>query len=96
VTSYPPLRQDIAVIVEAPVAAGDVVSAARRAGGADLAAVEVFDVYDGPPIPAGRKSLAMHLVFQAADRTLTDAEADAARAAIVEALREEFAAELRG
>jgi phenylalanyl-tRNA synthetase beta chain len=96
VTSYPPLRQDIAVIVDAPVAAGDVVSAARRAGGSDLAAVDVFDVYDGPPIPAGRKSLAMHLVFQAADRTLTDAEADAARTAIVEALREEFAAELRG
>ena len=96
VTSFPPLRQDIAVVVDAPVAAGDVVATARRTGGPDLAEVEVFDVYDGPPIPAGRKSLAMHLVFQASDRTLTDAEADAARAAIVDALRDEFAAELRG
>jgi phenylalanyl-tRNA synthetase beta subunit len=38
----------------------------------------------------------MHLVFQASDRTLTDAEADTARAAIVDALRDEFAADLRG
>ncbi len=46
----------------------------------------MFDVYRGPQVGEGRKSLALHLVFQAADRTLTDAEADAVRARVVAAL----------
>ena len=96
VTSFPPLRQDIAVIVPEELAAGDVVAAVREAGGAELAAVRVFDVYRGPQVGQGRKSLALHLVFQAADRTLTDAEGDAARERIVARLADRFGAELRG
>ena len=56
----------------------------------------MFDVYEGPQVGEGRKSLALHLVFQAPDRTLTDAEADAARERIVDALSERFGATLRG
>jgi phenylalanyl-tRNA synthetase beta chain len=96
VTSFPPLRQDIAVIVPEELAAGDVVAAVREAGGAELATVRVFDVYRGPQVGEGRKSLALHLVFQAADRTLTDAEGDAARERIVARLAGRFGAELRG
>ncbi len=96
VTSFPSLRQDIAVVVGDDVAAGDVVAAARAAGGALLSRVEVFDVYRGDQIGAGKVSLALHLVFQAPDRTLTDAEADHARGEIVTALQSQFAAELRG
>ena len=57
--------------------------------------VEVFDVYRGAQVGEG-KSLALHLVFQAPDRTLTDAEADQARADIVASLKAAFGAELRG
>ena len=95
VTSFPPLRQDIAVVVSEDVPAGRVADVVRSAGGEALARVEVFDVYRGPQVGEGRKSLALHLVFQAADRTLTDAEADAARERIVAALAADVGGELR-
>jgi phenylalanyl-tRNA synthetase beta chain len=95
VTSFPPLRQDIAVIVDEDVPAGRVVEVVRSSGGAELAGVDVFDVYRGPPVPEGRKSVALHLVFQSSDRTLTDAEGDAARGRIVAALASELGGELR-
>jgi phenylalanyl-tRNA synthetase beta chain len=95
VTSFPPLRQDIAVVVAEDVPAGRVVEVVRSAGGRALARAEVFDVYRGPQVGEGRKSLALHLVFQAPDRTLTDAEADAVREGIVAALGAEVGGELR-
>jgi phenylalanyl-tRNA synthetase beta chain len=95
VTSFPPLRQDIAVVVAEDVPAGRVVEVVRSSGGAELAAVDVFDVYRGAPVPEGRKSVALHLVFQSSERTLTDAEGDAARARIVAALASEVGGELR-
>ena len=95
VTSFPPLRQDIAVVVSEDVPAGRAVDVVRSAGGEALARVEVFDVYRGPQVGEGRKSLALHLVFQAPDRTLTDAEADAVRERIVAALRADVGGELR-
>jgi phenylalanyl-tRNA synthetase beta chain len=95
VISFPPLRQDIAVVVAEDVPAGRVVGVVRAAAGAELATVEVFDVYRGPQVGEGRKSLALHLVFQAADRTLTDVEADALRERVVAALSEQVGGELR-
>ena len=95
VISFPPLRQDIAVVVAEDVPAGAIVAVVRDAAGAELAAVEVFDVYRGLQVGEGRKSLALHLVFQAADRTLTDAEADALRERVVAALSEQVGGELR-
>jgi phenylalanyl-tRNA synthetase beta chain len=95
VISFPPLRQDIAVVVADDVPAGRVVDVVRAAAGPALAQVEVFDVYRGPQVGEGRKSLALHLVFQADDRTLTDAEADAVRGQVVAALAEQVGGELR-
>jgi phenylalanyl-tRNA synthetase beta chain len=95
VTSFPPVRQDIAVVVGEDVPAGRVVGIVRAAAGPVLASVEVFDVYRGPQVGEGRKSLALHLVFQAPDRTLTDAEADAVRERIVGALQRDVGGELR-
>jgi phenylalanyl-tRNA synthetase beta chain len=95
VTTFPPLRQDIAVVVGEDVPAGRVVEIVRAAGGPELASVGVFDVYRGPPVPEGRKSVALHLVFQSSERTLTDAEADTARAGIVAALASAVGGELR-
>jgi phenylalanyl-tRNA synthetase beta chain len=95
VISFPPLRQDIAVVVDEDVPAGRVVGVVRAAAGPELAAVDVFDVYRKPPVPEGRKSLALHLVFQATDRTLTDAEADAVRERVVAALADQVGGDLR-
>jgi phenylalanyl-tRNA synthetase beta chain len=95
VVTYPANRQDIAVAVAEDVEAGAIVAAAHEAAGAELREARVFDVYHGDQVGPGRKSLALHLVFQAPDRTLTDEEADVARARIVDALRERFGAELR-
>ena len=96
VLTYPPVRQDIAVVVDAETPAGEVLAHVRDSAGDLLATCRVFDVYEGPQVGDGRKSLAIHLVFQAPDRTLTDEEADAAREQIVGALGERFGATLRG
>ena len=95
VIAFPPVLQDIAVVVDEPVEAAAVTAAAFEAGGPHLTAARVFDVYRGPQVGEGRKSLALHLSFRAADRTLTDADADAARLRIVERLGERFGAQLR-
>ncbi|HEX6725516.1 MAG TPA: phenylalanine--tRNA ligase subunit beta [Gaiella sp.] len=96
VITYPAVRQDVAIVVDEDVEAGSVVAIAREAGGAELRDAHVFDVYHGDQVREGRKSVAVHLVFQASDRTLTDEEADTARARVVDALRDRFGAELRG
>jgi phenylalanyl-tRNA synthetase beta chain len=91
----PPLRQDIAVVVADEHLAGELESAARSAGGALLRDVGVFDVYRGPALGEGRRSLAIRLTFQAEDRTLTDEEVRPIREKIVEQLAERFGATLR-
>jgi phenylalanyl-tRNA synthetase beta chain len=95
VITYPANRQDIAVTVADEVEAGAIVAAAHEAGGAELRDARVFDVYRGDQVGEGRKSLALHLVFQAPDRTLTDEEVEVARTRIVESLGKRFGAELR-
>jgi len=96
VVSYPPLRQDLAVILPVDVAAGRAAEVIRRAGGTLLTGVEVFDVYTGAQAGEGRRSLAFALTFRAADRTLTDEDVAPVRDAIVAALRDELGGELRG
>ena len=76
--------------------AADVVSVVREAGGGDLARVEIFDVYRGAQVGEGRVSLALHLEFRAADRTLTDEDVALARRAIAAALHARLGGELRG
>jgi phenylalanyl-tRNA synthetase beta chain len=96
VITFPPVRQDIAVVVAEEVAAGDLLAAAHEAAGALLREARPFDVFRDPRLGEGRKSVALHLVFQAADRTLTDEDAAGLRQSILAALAERFDAELRG
>jgi phenylalanyl-tRNA synthetase beta chain len=58
-------------------------------------AAVLFDVFTGPPVPEGKRSLAFSVDFRAPDRTLTDDEADATVGAVVAALADRFGAELR-
>lgn len=93
--SFPPVLEDLAIVVDERVNAGEIEAILRRAGGELLADVRLFDLYRGDPIPAGKKSLAFSLAYQAPDRTLTDAEAARLRARIVKALEAEAGATLR-
>jgi phenylalanyl-tRNA synthetase beta chain len=95
-TSFPSLRQDLAVVVAADVPAARVLEVVRGAGGDLLAHTGVFDVYTGEQVGEGRVSLALHLEFRAPDRTLTDEDVAPVRDRIVAALQEELGGELRG
>jgi phenylalanyl-tRNA synthetase beta chain len=93
--SVPPLRQDLAVVLPDDVAAGRVLERVKQAGGETLDDVSVFDVYTGPQVGEGRRSLALALTFRGRDQTLTDGDVAPARARIVAALGE-LGGELRG
>jgi phenylalanyl-tRNA synthetase beta chain len=94
-TSFPELREDIAVVVDAGVPAARVLAEVLAAGGKLLVGAEVFDVYRGEQIAAGRTSLAIALTFRAKDRTLTDADVARVREKIVARLGRELGGELR-
>jgi phenylalanyl-tRNA synthetase beta chain len=94
-STFPPVRQDIAVIVPGDVLAGDVTATVRTSGGDLLSGVAVFDRYEGESIGEGRYSLALRLEFRAADRTLTDDEVATVRTQITDALAAEHGAQLR-
>lgn len=83
VSPFPAVFQDVSLIVADEVAAQAVVDAVREGSGELLEDVRIFDVYVGPQIGEGNKSLALALRFRAPDRTLTEDEASAARDAAV-------------
>ncbi len=96
-STFPPVRQDIAVIVGTDVEAAMLIATARNAGGGLLSEIEVFDVFaDAERLGADKVSIALRLAFQAEDRTLTEDEASAVRESIVAALAASHGAELRG
>jgi phenylalanyl-tRNA synthetase beta chain len=95
-TSFPELREDIAIVVDADVPAARVLEVVRDAGGELLARAAVFDVYRGEQIAEGRTSLAIALTFRARDRTLADADVAPVRERIVARLADELGGELRG
>jgi phenylalanyl-tRNA synthetase beta chain len=95
VITYPAVRQDLAFTVAEDVTAGDLVAAAREAAGPELREMRAFDVYHGPQVGEGRKSIAFSVEFQSPERTLSDEDAAALREKIVAALGERFEADLR-
>lgn len=93
--TYPPVKEDIALVVGQDVTARDLLDTVTAAGGDLLEEVRIFDVYTGPSIPEGTKSLAFALRLRAHDRTLTAAESAAVRDAIVAAAHDQHGADLR-
>ena len=96
VITFPPVRQDLAFVVDETVPAGELIAAAREAAGDDLREARFLSDYRGDPIPDGKKSVAFSVAFQSPERTLTDEDASKLRAAIVDAVAKQFGAELRG
>jgi phenylalanyl-tRNA synthetase beta chain len=96
VTTFPEVREDLAVIVPDEVAAAQVIEVIRATGAPLVHAVEVFDVYRDPErIGEGNVSLALHVSYRAPDRTLTDDEVADKRQAVSEALAQELGGRVR-
>jgi phenylalanyl-tRNA synthetase beta chain len=96
VTSFPEVREDLAVIVSDQVTAAQLLEVVRRAGAPLIADAEVFDVYRDPErLGEGNVSLALRLSYRAADRTLTDEEVAARRGTIAAALADELDGRVR-
>jgi phenylalanyl-tRNA synthetase beta chain len=95
VPRFPPVRRDLAFVVGRSAPAAAVQAALEHAAGELLDTCVLFDVHDGPPLAEGTKSLAFSVDLRADDRTLTDAEANDAVAAIADRLAREFGAQLR-
>jgi phenylalanyl-tRNA synthetase beta chain len=94
-SKYPPVSRDLALVVSPDTPAMDIVHAVRAGGDGAIADVHVFDEYRGPQVEAGKKSIAVRVVLQRPDATLTDADADRHIAAIVASLRERCDAKVR-
>jgi phenylalanyl-tRNA synthetase beta chain len=95
VPRFPPVRRDLAFVLDGGVPAAEVEQAIREGGGDLVAELRLFDVFTGAPVAEGKRSLAFAVGFRAPDRTLTDAEVDEAVGAIVARLAGGFGAELR-
>jgi phenylalanyl-tRNA synthetase beta chain len=95
ISSQPAVYEDLAVVVDEGVPAAQVAALIREAGGKLVVDVQLFDVYRGDQIPAGKKSLAYSLTYQAPDRTLTDEETARVRSKIIGRLGRELGATLR-
>ena len=93
---YPAICRDLAMLVDENVSAAEIERTIAQNGGAYFDDVVLFDVYQGKQVAAGKKSMAFNIKFQSNDKTLTDAEADQGFNQILEAVKKEFDAELRG
>ena len=92
---FPPVTRDIALLVDANISVQALLDAIADEKPAIVQEVRLFDLYQGQNLPAGKKSLAFRVVMQDTERTLTDAEADSARDALVALWGRRFTATLR-
>jgi phenylalanyl-tRNA synthetase beta chain len=92
---YPGVERDLAIVVAQAVKAGSLLETIKEAGGSLLKHVDLFDVYTGPGIEEGKKSVAFSLVFRHPDRTLTDEEVQEIHQRILDRLAEQWGAVLR-
>ncbi|NJP04231.1 MAG: phenylalanine--tRNA ligase subunit beta [Chloroflexaceae bacterium] len=95
ISRYPATVQDLAVVVANDVPAERVVGLIRQGAGALLESVSLFDIYSGPQIGAGKRSLAYRLAFRASDRTLTDEALTKVRNKVIKLLEREIGASIR-
>ena len=91
-----PLERDFAFIVDAKVQAGDILKAAQAADRQLVTGASVFDVYQGTGIPDGKKSVAISVILQPRDKTLTDSEIETVMSKIVAEVTKKTGAALRG
>jgi len=95
VSRFPVVRRDIAIVIDEGVAAGEIQATLEAARDPRVEVIRLFDAYRGAALAAGKKSLAILVLMQDTERTLTDAEIDAIVASLLRALQDRFGATLR-
>jgi phenylalanyl-tRNA synthetase beta chain len=93
--AFPSIRRDVAMIVSETTTHEAVLNAVKQAKAANLESVELFDVFRGKNVPAGQKSVAYAFTYRHAERTLTDAEVNAAHEKLVEQFKQKLGATVR-
>jgi phenylalanyl-tRNA synthetase beta chain len=92
---YPAVTRDLAMIVEDTIAAGDLLNTLWKANDGLIKDIRLFDLYQGNPVPPGKKSLAFRLIYQRDDRTLTDQEVNEFHQKLVRILVQQYGGVLR-
>jgi phenylalanyl-tRNA synthetase beta chain len=95
IPKYPPIYRDIAIIVKDEVPSGKIYQQILDTGGHLIDSIKLFDVYHGPQIPKGHKSLAYSITYKRSSSTLTDDEVNPVHAEIIRVLCDRFGARLR-
>ncbi len=93
ISKFPPVRRDIAILVDEKISAGAILEFCRSI--VKPAKVELFDLYRGQGVEMGKKSLAFRITMQDTQKTLLDAEVDAIITQLIEALEKRFDSKLR-
>jgi phenylalanyl-tRNA synthetase beta chain len=84
----------MALIVDNPIEAQGVLDFIDALGQALIGGVEIFDVYEGPPVPQGKKSIALRLTYQSFERSLTDSEVNGIHETMTKKVLKKFNAQL--
>ena len=92
---FPAIRRDVAMLVPEGLTHEAVLSAVKQSKPANLEQVELFDVFRGKNVPEGQKSMAYAFTYRHSERTLTDAEVNAAHQGLVEQLKQRLGATIR-
>jgi len=96
VSKFPLIRRDISILLDSSIPANVIQDTIRSLGDELLQSVTIFDVYQGKGVSTGKKSMALALVMQHPERTLTDEEVSDRMQHIISGLQKRFRAELRG
>jgi phenylalanyl-tRNA synthetase beta chain len=93
--NFPSIRRDVAMLVPETTLHEAVLAAVRQAKVQNLESVELFDVFRGKNVPEGQKSMAYAFTYRSAEKTLTDAEVNAAQGKVVEQFKRTLQATVR-
>ena len=95
ISKYPEISKDLAIVVDKNISADEIAKLIKKAAGALLTKIDIFDVYEGVNIPKNKRSIAYSLSFGTMDRTLTDEEINNIMSKVIENLQNKIGAELR-
>jgi phenylalanyl-tRNA synthetase beta chain len=95
ISNYPPVVEDLAFVVAEEITAAQVLEAIRKGGGSLLTKVDLFDIYRGPQIPPGRKSLACNLTYESTEKPLAEKQIADIRNRIIRRVEEAVGGKLR-
>jgi phenylalanyl-tRNA synthetase beta chain len=95
ISKFPTIRRDLAIVIDETVPLAVLQENVTVSASGLLSELRVFDVYRGPGVETGRKSIALGLILQDSSRTLTDVDADAVVTSVVARLRDELSATIR-